>query len=390
MVNMDRANRQDCSGTVVRAVVGFRCNRTEGIEAMESPHERALRDIEEVFGDRLKRGVPAPPGVSDTGDALASVSPMSAEEIKILAEVAGHYSVPLVALGAGTASKPDPEGGGILIHFDLMRGLRLPEREEPWVEAEAGASWLQLDDLLRARGWGLAVYPTSAPRATVGGWLAMDGLGVGSFEYGWLSEHILSASVVLPGGELVEVAGEGVRSFVGPGAAGIIVGAKLRTRRAHTDVPFGAAFGSADELAGASVRIAEVGLPLWHLAFLNPGMAHARNLGETFLLFGAYPAERAGEIEGRLRSVVASSRGRAHSAAEAHRAWGERFFPVKPSALPPRFPGLSRELVSLVELPEKLSGVEDRPGNTTVQGTVARSGEVLLLTLEDREEGSVR
>ena len=111
---------------------------------MESPHGRALRDIEDVFGDRLKRGGPNPPGVPDAGDALASVSPMSAEEVKLLAEVAGHYSVPLVALGAGTASKPDPEGGGILIQFDLMRGLRLPEHEESWVEAEPGrrgCSW---------------------------------------------------------------------------------------------------------------------------------------------------------------------------------------------------------------------------------------------------------
>jgi hypothetical protein len=30
MVNMDGANRQDCSGTVAWTVVGFRCNRTEG------------------------------------------------------------------------------------------------------------------------------------------------------------------------------------------------------------------------------------------------------------------------------------------------------------------------------------------------------------------------
>src|SRR5215210_4491198 len=320
---------------------------------MESSHEQALREFEEVFGDRLKRGGPDPPGVPDAGDTLASVAPMSAEEVKLLAEVAGRYSVPLVALGAGMASKPDPEGGGILIHFDLMRGLRLPEHEESWVEAEPGASWLQLDDSLRTRGLGLAVYPTSAPRATVGGWLAMDGLGVGSFEYGWLRENVLWASVVLPGGELVEVAGEEVRSFVGPGAAGIIVGAKLRTRRAEADVPFGDAFGTADELIGAVANIAEMGLPLWHLAFLNPGMAHARNLGENFLLFGAYPAERAREVEGRLQSVVGSSRGRALSAAEAHRAWGERFFPVTPSALPPRFSVLSRGVVSFAELPEK-------------------------------------
>jgi len=169
----------------------------------------------------------------------------------------------------------------------------------------------------------------------------MDGLGVGSFEYGWLSENVLSARVILPSGELVEVSGEEVRSFVEPGVAGIIVGSKLRTRQAYADVPFGAAFGSADDITGAVAGIAEVGLPLWHLAFLNPGMAHARNLGENFLLFGAYPAERAGEIEDRLRSVIASSRGRALSAAEAHRAWGERFFPVTPPVLPSPFPVLS-------------------------------------------------
>jgi FAD/FMN-containing dehydrogenase len=357
---------------------------------MKTPHERALRDIEEVFGDRLKRAKSASPGVPDVGDALASVSPIDAEEVKLLAEVAGRYSVPLVALGGGTASKADVEGGSILINFDLMRGLRLPEHEEPWVEADPGASWLQLDNPLRTRRWGLAVYPTSAPRATVGGWLAMDGLGVGSFEYGWLSENVLSARVVLPSGELVEVAGEEVRSFVGPGASGIIVGAKLRTRQAHADVPFGAAYGSADELTGAVAGVAEVGLPLWHLAFLNPGMAHARNLGENFLLFGAYPAERAGEVEGRLQSVVGSSQGRTLSAAEAHRAWGERFFPVTPSVLPQRFPALSRDLVSLVDFPQKLSEVEERAGIPAIQGTVARSGEVLLLSLEDQEEDPVR
>jgi FAD/FMN-containing dehydrogenase len=93
---------------------------------MESPHERALRNIEEAFGDRLKSGGPAPPGAPDARDALASVSPMSAEEVELLVQVAGRYSVPLVALGAGTASKADVEGGGILLHFDLMRGLRLP------------------------------------------------------------------------------------------------------------------------------------------------------------------------------------------------------------------------------------------------------------------------
>jgi FAD/FMN-containing dehydrogenase len=357
--------------------------------ADEGPRENALRTLERVFGDRVKRR-PVRGERPGTEGALVSVVPMNAEEVRFLAEVAGRFSVPLVALGGETVAEAAAEKDSILVRFDLMQRTRLPDTEELWAEAEPGASWLKLDDELRVQGRGLAVYPTSAPRSTVGGWLAMDGLGVGSFEYGWLSENVLSASVVLPAGELVEVVGEEVRTFVGPGAAGIIVGAKLRTRGADADVPFGAAFGSASDLTRAVAGMVEAGLPLWHLALLNPDMAHARNLGDAFLLFGSYPAERAGEIEDRLQSVIASSRGRAFSAAEAHRAWGERFFPVTPSVLPSRLPVLSRELVSLVDFPQKLSEVEDRPGSAAVQGTVAQSGEVLLLSLENHEEDPAR
>ena len=110
-----------------------------------------------------------------------------------------------------------------------------------------------------------------------------------------------------------------MRSFLQPGASGIIVGAKLRTRQADPDAPFGAAFGSAGELACAVVGVV-AGLPLWHLAFLDPGMAYARNLEESFILFGAYPAHRRDKIEQELDDVLASCQGRLLPAAEAYKA----------------------------------------------------------------------
>jgi FAD/FMN-containing dehydrogenase len=59
------------------------------------------------------------------------------------------------------------------------------------VEVEPGVTWMVLEERLRERGIGPTVYPTSAPRSTVGGWLAENGLGVGSFEYGWLLQNVL-------------------------------------------------------------------------------------------------------------------------------------------------------------------------------------------------------
>jgi FAD/FMN-containing dehydrogenase len=352
----------------------------------------ALKAIEEIFGDRMKR---PPVGEEEThGRALASVLPVSAHEVELLAKVAGRYSLPLVVLGAGTAfDVPGAAEEGIMVSFDLMRDVRIRGGEELWVRAEPGAPWLELENNLSTHGWGLAVYPTSAPRATVGGWLATDGLGVGSFEYGRLSENVLSADVVMAGGERHTVQGEELWSFVGlrdaaGGAAGIVVGATLRTRRADADVPFGAAFGEPEDLVRTIASIHEAGVPLWHLAFLDPGMVRARGLGDSYLLFGAFPKERSPVVEEALRDTLGSHQSRTLSAPESYRVWGERFFPVAPSQPTPT--SAQRAFVPLAELAETLLRTRDRLANAAVQGTVSRSGEVLLLSFDAQEEGWTR
>ena len=353
---------------------------------MEASREEALSLLRGVFEDRLRyRLVDSEP---DDESPSALVLPVSAEEVQILSEVAKRYSVPLVAQGSSTDADREAaeEKGSILIRFDLMSRVQLPtDYEEPWAEAEPGALWLELDNYLHARGRGLAIYPTSAPRTTIGGWLATDGLGVGSFEYGCLREYVLSGDVVVPGGERREVRGEELHSFFGPRATGrIVVGVRLRTRRADADMPFGAAFGNAEELIRSLAEVFEAGVPLWHLAFLNPEMARLRGLGEGHLLFGAYSRERTAEVEERLKGRLGSYRGRVLAAAEAYRVWGERFFPAVPSQAIPK---VTREFVSVTDLPEALGEAQDRPGRVAIQGTVARSGEVLLLTFDARAEG---
>jgi len=164
-----------------------------------------------------------------------------------------------------------------------------------------------------------------------------------------------------------------------------VVGARLRTRQADSDTPFAAAFEDAADLTGAVTDLFDRAVPLWHLALLNPAMARARNLGTTHVMFGAYPRERIGEVEHTLRSVVESNRGRLLPAADAHRAWGERYFPIRPSIFQPGFAGVSREFSSVAELPQKLEQVEGGATSVALQGTVARSGEILLLTLDARE-----
>jgi FAD/FMN-containing dehydrogenase len=286
-------------------------------------HGEALEAIEGIFGDRAIRGPVVEEGAR--GEVLAVVTPVNVRDVELLAEVAGRFSLPLAALGAGTAfDTPGVPEKVILVRFDLMRDVRIRGGEELWVRAEPGAPWLELENNLSSHGWGLAVYPTSAPRATVGGWLATDGLGVGSFEYGRLSENVLSADVVLVGGELRTLRGEELRPFIRPGGtatntAGLVVAATLRTRRSDADVPFTGAFDEPEDLVESMAVLRETDTPLWHLAFLDPGMARARGLGDGYLLFGAYPAERAPTVEEALRETFESNRGRVLTAAESYR-----------------------------------------------------------------------
>lgn len=342
----------------------------------EGLHQEALTKLKDTFGDRIQ---PPPERDTDSEGSVASVMPRNTEEIQLLSEVARRYSIPLIPLGAGTSTDTVEEQGSLLVRFDLMRRRRLPDGEAPWIEVEPGVPWLELEDELRIRGRGLAVYPTSAPRATVGGWLATDGFGVGSFEYGWLSENVLSVGVVLPGGELREVRGTDLQSFIHTTEdTAIVVSAKLRTRVANTDTPCAVAFEDPNALLGAVTDTVEASVPLWHLAFLNPMMAWARGLGENHLLFGAYPRERSDEVEEEVRRIAELHEGNVLPAADTHRVWTERFFPAAPAH---PTPNADRTFVPISQLPMLLA--DDRVSeNTALQGTVSRSKEVLLLTYD--------
>ena len=166
--------------------------------------------------------------------------------------------------------------------------------------------------------------------------------------------------------------------------AGLTVSARLRTRRSGGDVPFGVVFDAPEDLTAAVTDVFGAGVPLWHLAFLNPAMARARGLGEGFLLFGAYPAERAAAVEVTFEAAFGARGGNPLPAAYAHRVWGERFFPVSPARATP---AAERALVPLSELAGSLTGTDGPPRVDAVQGAVARSGEVLLLTLKAEEAG---
>ena len=335
-------------------------------------HKELVKVLEGHFRNRCK-----PHG--GHAEPLATVLPVDADEVKFLADTVRRYSVTLSTVGAGMdPDLPEPAGKSVLVSTEMMRAIRFPDDERGRAEVEAGVLWLELEDELRSSHRALTVYPTSAPRATVGGWIARDGMGVGSFTYGWLRENILSTEIILPDGRLRTLEGDELGLVVGAmGRTGVIVRATLKIRETKGDRPFAAAFGLPETFQSAINSLLERRPPLWHLGFMNPPMASAMRSQEEYLLFGAYPASGAAAAESELAQTLSESHGRPLDPAEAYRMWGGRFFPVAP-ARPTPAPG--RVLVPASRIGAVLDHLRSGPAEPAVLGSVARDGSALVLT----------
>ncbi len=325
--------------------------------------------LEGLFGDRCK-----PHGRHE--GPLATVIPADVDELVALAETVRRYSVKLTPVGAGTdPDLPQPAGQTVLVSTEMMRKVRFPDISS--VEVEPGVLWLELEDRLRSSHLAVTVYPTSAPRATVGGWISRDGMGVGSFAYGWLRENILSAEVILPDGQPRTLEGDDLGLAVGAmGRTGVIVRATLAVRETKGDRPFAATFERPEALQRAISFFLERRPPLWHLGFVNPPMSRAMRAREEYLIFGAYAASDAGAAESELARTLGGARGRTVEPAEAYSIWGSRFFPVSSAHAIPT-PG--RVLVPAPRVGIVLDRLGGDPAELAILGSVGRDDSALML-----------
>ena len=107
-----------------------------------------------------------------------------------------------------------PTRGGIVVDFYRMQAVKNIDKEKLTVTVEPGAVWEVLDKELMRQGLTLRLYPSSYPAATVGGWLAQGGAGIGSYEAGWFKDNVVSARAVMPDGEIKDFGGDELSKFV--------------------------------------------------------------------------------------------------------------------------------------------------------------------------------
>ncbi|MEO0232294.1 MAG: FAD-dependent oxidoreductase, partial [candidate division WOR-3 bacterium] len=125
----------------------------------------------------------------------AVFQPENEEEIVEIIKWAYKKSIPVIPRGKATSGYGGviPIKGGIVIDFWRMRRVIQIDEKNMTVTVQPGITWEELDRELKKRGLTLRLYPTSYPSSTVGGWLAQGGAGIGSYEYGYFSQNVISA-----------------------------------------------------------------------------------------------------------------------------------------------------------------------------------------------------
>lgn len=130
----------------------------------------------------------------------AVIRPGTAEEAADVLRQAVNERIPVTPRAAASTSYYNsvPLRGGWVLDMNDLRDEIEVDTAKQTVRVLPATTWSDLDDALRQKGFAVKSYPSSAVSATVGGWVSMQGQGIGSLKYGGVGDQLISLQVALP------------------------------------------------------------------------------------------------------------------------------------------------------------------------------------------------
>jgi len=344
------------------------------------------------------------------GDTLpaAVARPSTAEEVSAIVRYAAERRLPLTPRAAATTAywNAVPIRGGLVLDLNGMRGLVSLDEATLRATVLPGTRWEELDRTLRRRGVTLLAYPTSAPAATVGGWISMEGHGIGSLKHGGVAEQVTGLEVVLADGRIIDVPGTSevpgtlsAKRFAGAeGTLGIITRVELTVRpqpaaTGHHLLVFpdmAALQGAAVALSGATPRpfYAHFAASSYGQFLRRAGFEPVADGPVLALTYDGDASEVAAGAE-RVRQEAARWSGNALPAEAAAREWDERFFALRLKRAGPSVLGAESwlPLEQLAEYEMGVAALGARQGLLmATYGTVVAPGLATVMSLYPCDE----
>jgi glycolate oxidase len=200
------------------------------------------------------------------------VLPASRAEVVEVVRLAYREGLPIVPRGSGTGLSGGamPVPGGVVLGLSRMQQILEIDLANQWMRVEPGVINLELSRRLAPHGYYYAPDPSSQQICTIGGNVAENSGGAHCLKYGFTTNHVLGATLVLPDGEVVELGGP-IADPIGydlrgalvgsEGTLGVVVEVVVRIlRRPEATRTLFATFPSTDEAGAAVSRIIAAGI----------------------------------------------------------------------------------------------------------------------------------
>lgn len=392
------------------------------VKAVYELNEEQKRDLASIFGEGVNfkkkerhfytHDVGSLPPVVKTflgnTQPAAIVKIRDEEQAVKLMEFARKYEIAIVPRAGASSGYGGviPTKGGIIADVTPMRKIISIDKENMKVTVGAGIVWEKLESKLNKEGLAAQAVPSSAMSATVGGWLAQNGLGYGSYEYGWSQDTMESARVVLPNGEIKDFKGDELQKIVGTmGTLGIITQVTLKVRELEKTAAISAKFPDATSMQKAIELVRERKVPLWSVSFINPEWAQMKNrappkthygepveehrpeLPNAYICNFAYPGSR--DVSA-LSDIIKEAGGEILPDEIAEHETEEWFRSMKVKRLGPSFIP-AEVIVPVSSIGKVFEEMNKKIGLTVlVEGMVAKGDEAVLLCFMPHSELSFK
>jgi len=154
--------------------------------------------------------------------------PRSTQDVVEIMKIAHHHGIPVTPRGAGTNQSGGsiPIKGGIVLCFSRMNRIIKIDRENRTALVEPGVVLQDLNLALSEKGLYFPPDPQSFFAATLGGIIAENAGGPVCVKYGVTKQYILSMTIVLPDGNLVQCGGHTMNNFFGYDLATLMIGSE--------------------------------------------------------------------------------------------------------------------------------------------------------------------
>ncbi len=371
-------------------------------------NEQLNKDLQNMFDERVSfrkterklysHDIAAMPGLFKpiVGDTIpdAVAQPQSEAELIELMKWANKNKVALTPRGGASSGYGGvvPVKNGVVVDFYRMRAVKNIDKTKQTVTVEPGIIWEKLDKELVKQGLTLRLYPSSYPSASVGGWLAQGGAGIGSYESGWFRDNVVSARAVMPDGTVKEFSGDELDLVSSAeGITGLISEVTLKVQPKEELEVVAIGCPDAYDLQKMAQDIITRKLPIWSLVFINPRMAEMKNkaplmehhelpveervlLPASYILTLAFRKKDSKAVRAGLTEVMKPCQAELLSERIADHEWENRFklMIVKrlgPSLVP------AEVVIHLAKLGDVMAEIEKKVDQPVVkEGVVIREG----------------